>query len=81
MASQHGQINEVIPATGVDKRRSTAAGNNSPTTKLVTIANYSDRNSMEAYLLTQGYSQAQLNIRNLNDLVYAVRRAQDSAGI
>lgn len=76
-----GQIEETISGLGVDKRRSTAAGNNSNTTKATTIATYTDRAAMETYLLAHGVTQAQLNSMNLNDITFAVRLKQDAAGV
>lgn len=77
MATVQGQIEETIPGLGVVRTRSTAANNNSSTTKVSTVANYTSRAAMEAYLLTQGYTQATLNLLTMNDLTYAVKLKQD----
>ena len=78
MTSAQGQVQEMIPATGVIRTRSTAAGSIATATKLSTPATYKDRDSLEAYLLTQSYTQATLNLMTLNDLVYAAKLKQDA---
>ena len=65
----------------VDKRRSPAQSN---TTPLGTIANYVTRAVLEARLTAisgTSYSAQRLSNMNMNDLVYAVRVHDDSAGI
>jgi len=77
MATVQGQVQEMVPALGVIRTRSTAANNGSTATKVSTPASYHDRSSMETYLLAHGYTQATLNVMNINDLVYAVKLSQD----
>lgn len=65
----------------VDKRRS---GSQSNATPLGTIANYASRATLEARLTAisaTSYSASRLRQMNVNDLVYAVRLNDDSAGI
>lgn len=62
----------------VDKRR--ASGQN-VATPLATPANYASQSALDTRLLALGYSAANIRIMNLNDKVYAVRLADDSAGI
>jgi hypothetical protein len=75
MAAKQGQVMEMIPALGVIRTRSTTPV--ATATKMSTIASYADRDSMETYLLAHGYTQAQLNIMTINDIVYATKKSQD----
>lgn len=64
-----------------DKRRASGQTNATP---LGTSANYKDVASIEARLTAidaNAYSAANLRCMNLNDKVYALRLADDSAGI
>jgi hypothetical protein len=79
MAAKQGQVMEMIPALGVIRTRTTTPV--ATATKMSTIATYTDRDSLETYLLSHGYTQTQLNIMNLNDLVYAAKRSQDPGAI
>lgn len=81
MAAVHGQVEEAVAALSPDKRRSPKAGHGANTTQSTGVVNYTDRNSMEVYLLAHGYTQINLNSMNFNDLTYATRRAQDPTGI
>lgn len=69
-----GQVEEMISNLGTVRTR---ANGNSTTTKASTPATYNDRGSLETYLLSHGYAQAQLNSMTINDLVYAAKRSQD----
>lgn len=81
MAAVQGQVEEMVPNLGPVRTRSTAANHAANGTKVSTIATYTDRASMETYLLAHGYVQATLNSMNTNDLVYAVKRSQDPGAI
>jgi hypothetical protein len=81
MTAQHGQVEEMIPSLGADRRRSTRANASASGTQATTVATYTDRNSMETYLLAHGYTQTTLNRMSVNDLVYATRLSQDPGGI
>lgn len=59
----------------VDKRR----GNNFAAA--VFSANYADETALNNALGTAGYSDATINLMTVNDKVYAVRLANDAAGI
>lgn len=64
-----------------DKRRASGQTNSTP---LGTPANYMDVASIDARLAAvdaTAYSAANLRIMNLNDKIYALRLADDSAGI
>lgn len=63
----------------VDKRR----GRGQSATALGTVANYASLATLEARLLAIGgyYTQARVNQMNHNDMVFAVRTNDDSAGI
>lgn len=78
MANKIGMANEILGF--VDRRRSTAANQQSPFT-VIQASNYLDLATMENYLLANGYNQATVNTMTFNDKVYAVRRAVDAAGI
>lgn len=75
MASKIGQVEEMIPNLGTVRTR---ANGNSTSTKTSAFTNLKDRDSMESYLLGQGYPQANLNSMTINDLVYAVKQKQDA---
>jgi hypothetical protein len=77
MAAVHGQVEEMVSGLGLVRTRSRSSNNNANTSKVSTPATYNDRNSMETYLLAHGYTQAQLNSMNINDLVYATKLSQD----
>lgn len=65
----------------VDKRRS---GTQTDTTPLSTIANYASEATLDARLTAisaVSYSAARLRQMNQNDKIYAVRLADDLAGI
>ena len=81
MAAVQGQINETVGQEIFDIRRSSVANNVKNTSVLATPGDYSSRNAIEAKLLTQGYTQAALNLLSMNDLIYACRVKNDSAGI
>lgn len=76
--------NQIGPAADlgfVDKRRS---GSLTDTTPLGTIANYASRATLEARLAAisaTSYTAARLRTMTMNDLVYAVRTHDDSAGL
>lgn len=84
MAAVTGQIGE-LPGRGfTDKRRTGLTGSVNPATVLATVANYASLNAIEAALTAFSgttYSQANLNIMNFNDKIFALRNIQDSAGI
>lgn len=68
----------------VDKRLSTAAGAVSSTSVLATPLNYVDVTKMRARLTTLNgarYTSAYLDVLTVNDMVYALRTLDDSAGI
>jgi hypothetical protein len=44
-------------------------------------ANYADETALNAALTTAGYTDAQANSMTTNDKIYAVRLANDAAGI
>lgn len=62
----------------VDKRKSSGQ---TTTTPLATPANYASQSALDTRLLALGYSAENVRIMNLNDKIYAVRLADDSAGI
>jgi len=80
MTAKQGQVEEMNPFLGPVRTRSGASGHVANSTKLSTPATYNDRTSLETYLLSQSYTQAQLNVMTLNDCVYAAKLKQD-AGI
>ena len=61
----------------VDKRRN--QGSN--TSVLATPLNYTTVNTMRTRLAAVGYTTAQLDLMTRNDMVYALRVADDAAGI
>lgn len=76
----HVQIPPILATRFVDKRRSiTSAG--STDDNIGTPANYASIADLETRLLTVGYSQSQLNSMTVNDKQYALRLADDSAGM
>ena len=77
MTAKHGQVEEINSHLGPVRTRSSASGHVSNTTKVATPATYNDRTSLETYLLANGYTQAQLDVRNINDLIYAAKLKQD----
>ena len=80
MTAAQGQIGDLRGF--IDKRRSApATAAMASATKLATIANYTDLDSIEARLITAGYSQTNLNRMTMNDKIYALRLVTDSAGI
>lgn len=65
----------------VDKRRASGQTNTNP---LGTPANYKDVSSIDTRLAAvdaNAYSAANLRTMNLNDKIYALRLADDSAGV
>lgn len=65
----------------VDKRRS---GSQTQTTTLGTASNYADGSTIDARLTAisaTSYSAARLRQMNINDKIYALRLADDLAGI
>lgn len=62
----------------VDKRRSTGPTN---ADTVATPANYDSVDAMVARLTALGYSAANISNMTRNDMVYAIRLADDSAGI
>ena len=70
-----GQVEEMISGLGTVRTR---ANGNSTSTKASTVATYTDRASMETYLLSHGYTQANLNSMTINDLIYATKLKQDA---
>lgn len=63
---------------GVVDRRQTQG---SATQKLATPADYADVDAMRTALTTAGYTSANLDLMTVNDMIYALRLANDSAGI
>lgn len=72
------QIGPVLEFCPVDKRR---AGSQTNTTPIGTPANYASISALETRLAAVGYSAAQLAIMTVNDMHYALRLSDDSAGI
>jgi ABC-type glycerol-3-phosphate transport system substrate-binding protein len=64
-----------VDMTVVDKRR----GNNFAAAVL--SANYTDETALNNALGVAGYSDANINLMTVNDKIYAVRLANDAAGI
>lgn len=65
----------------VDKRRSASQASATP---LGSPTNYADMTAIDARLFAisaTSYSASRLNIMNLNDKIYALRLADDLAGI
>ena len=68
----------------VDKRDATSAGARSATTQLTTPVNYFDITKLRARLNTINagrYTSAYLDTLTRNDMIYALRTLDDSAGI
>lgn len=72
------QIGPVLEFCPVDKRRSESQ---TSTTPIGTPANYASVSALETRLLAIGYTAAQLKLMTINDMQYAVRLNDDSAGI
>jgi hypothetical protein len=72
------QIGPTVEVGFIDKRRS---GSQANTTPLGTPANYASISAMETRLLALGYTASQIRIMTTNDKQYALRLADDSAGI
>lgn len=76
----HVQIPPILATRFVDKRRSLTA-DDSTDDNIGTPANYASIAALETRLLAVGYSQSQLNSMTVNDKQYALRLADDSAGM
>jgi len=61
----------------VDKR----AGRGTSASVVATPANYASVGALETRLLALGVAQARINQMTENDMVYAVRLADDAAGV
>lgn len=75
------QFSPILDLSFVDKRRASGQTNTSP---LGTPANYLTEAALDTRLAAvdaNAYSATNLRIMNTNDKVYAVRVADDSAGI
>jgi hypothetical protein len=82
MASKSGQVGELIGRNFVDKRRGNSNANSIQMgSALTTPANWTSTTSIETALLSNGYTNTQLQIMNLNDKVYALRLATEAGGI
>ena len=68
----YDEVNSVV-----DKRR----GRGQAASALGTPLNYTSLATLEARLLAIGYTQARVNQMGMNDMIYAVRVSDDSAGI
>ena len=75
--------NQIGNITGaVDKRDASKAGSN--TTSISTPANYVDVNAMKTRLAAINgtyYTAARLNQMSENDMIFAIRQADDAAGV
>lgn len=71
-------IGTQVPVHVVDKRRSTG---NTATTPIATPANYASESALDTRLSALGYSDAYIRVMTQNDKVFAVRSADDSAGM
>lgn len=72
------QIGPIVEIGFIDKRRSGSQTNTSP---VGTPANYASISALDTRLTALGYTASQLRIMTVNDKVFAVRSADDSAGI
>lgn len=82
MTAVQPQIGERVFPGFVDKRRANGLTSTVRSTSvLATPSDYASLDAMNTYLLAHGYTQAQLNILNINDIVWAYRSSADAAGI
>ena len=81
MASKSGQVGEIVGKGFIDKRRNSASATVQMGSALTTAANFVSTTTIETALLSNGYTNAQLQVMNQNDKIWALRLATEAGGI